>query len=417
MGRRRVVVTGLGCVSPLGLGVDATWNGLVEGRSGIGPIRSFDASDHTTQFAGECWDYAPEDHFPKVEAKKLDRFSQFAMVAAKEALEDSGILGEIERGGADARRVGVILGSGIGGINELEQQHAILLKRGPRRINPFFVPKLMVNAMSGQISIRFGLEGTCFATSSACASASHALGLALRSIQSGESDVVVSGGSEATITPLTIGGFNALKALSTRNDAPEAASRPFDRGRDGFVMGEGCAILMLEELEHAKARGAKIYGEFAGFGSTADAHHITAPREDGAGPTRAMQIALEDGGLTPGDVQYVNAHGTSTEYNDVVETVSLKQVFGDHAPKLAVSSTKSMVGHLLGAAGAIGALACVLSTHHDTVHPTINLEEPDERCDLDYVPGSARPMKVDAAIGNALGFGGHNVCVAFRSYR
>ena len=411
MAERRVVVTGLGCLSPLGVGVDSTWNGLVEGRSGIATIEGFDPSAMVTQFAGECDEYREEDHFSKVAGKKLDRFAQFAVVAAREALADSGLL----EAPCDRERVGVILGSGIGGINELEKQDHVLMEKGPRRINPFFVPKLMVNAMSGQISIEFGLQGTCFATSSACASASHALGLALRSIQSGESDAVVSGGAEATITPLTIGGFNALRALSKRNDAPEAASRPFDKGRDGFVMGEGASILVLEEAERATARGAKIYAELVGFGSTADAHHITAPKEDGEGPARAMSMALKDGGLNPDDIDYVNAHGTSTEYNDAVESLAIRTVFGAAADALAVSSSKSMVGHLLGAAGAIGALACVQSIQRGVVHPTINLDDPDERCDLNYVPHSAQERTVRAAIGNALGFGGHNVCLAFRA--
>jgi len=410
MSRRRVVVTGLGCVSPLGTGVEVTWEGMLNGRTGIAPIQSFDAADFPTRFAGECRSFSVDDHFPKVESKKLDRFTQFALVAAQAALEDSGILPHK----VDPLRIGVILGSGIGGIWEIETQKQTLSERGPGRISPFFVPKMMANAMSGQISIRFNLQGTSYATASACASASHALGLALRSIQYGEADVMVSGGSEAAITPLSIGGFCALKALSRRNDQPEAASRPFDKDRDGFVMGEGSAILLLEELAHARRRGARIYAEFCGFGSTADAFHITAPREDGTGPSGAIDLALRDGEMRPDDIDYVNAHGTSTEYNDVVETIALKRSFGGHARKLAISSTKSMVGHLLGAAGAIGALASVLSIQRGVVHPTINLDHPDERCDLDYVPRTAREMKVRGAICNALGFGGHNVCLAFR---
>ena len=412
MAKRRVVVTGLGAVTPLGVGAEITFERLLKGESGIAPIGSFDASAFATRVAGECRDFKPEDHFPRIESKKLDRFTQFALLATREALKQSGI----EGAALDPMRIGVVIGSGIGGIAELESQDKVLFERGPDRITPFFIPKMMMNAAAGQISIYHGFQGPNFATASACASASHALGMALKTIQHDEADVMIAGGSEATVTPLAIGGFCALKAMSRRNDDPAGASRPFDRDRDGFVMGEGSAILVLEEVEHARRRGARILAEFAGFGSTADAHHITAPKEDGAGPIRAMQLALRDGGIDAGSVDYVNAHGTSTEYNDIVETRALKSVFGEHAPRLAISSTKSMIGHLLGAAGAIGAVVTTLSVARGVVHPTRNLENPDPQCDLDYVPREAREMRVRAAICNALGFGGHNACVAFRAF-
>jgi 3-oxoacyl-[acyl-carrier-protein] synthase II len=412
MAKRRVVVTGVGAVTPLGVGAENTFERLLRGESGIATIAAFDPSRFDTRVAAECRDFKPEDHFPRVEAKKLDRFTQFALVATAEALKDSGI----SESRPDSTRVGVVIGSGIGGINELESQDKVLMERGPDRITPFFIPKMMMNAAAGQISIYHGFEGPNFATASACASASHALGMAMKTIQYDEADVMIAGGSEATITPLAIGGFCALKAMSRRNDDPPGASRPFDRDRDGFVMGEGAAVLVLEELERAKRRGARILAELAGFGTTADAHHITAPKEDGAGPIRAMRLALEDGGVGPDRVDYVNAHGTSTEYNDIVETRALKALFGEHARRLAISSTKSMIGHLLGAAGAIGAVVSALSVARGVVHPTRNLENPDPQCDLDYVPREAREMRVRAAICNALGFGGHNACLVFRAF-
>ncbi len=412
MAKRRVVITGVGAVTPLGVGAELTFERLLRGDSGVAAITSFDAAAFATRIAGECRDFDVEKHFPRIEAKKLDRFTAFALVAAKEAIDASGI----KEGSPDTSRIGVVVGSGIGGINELEAQDKVLAARGPDRITPFFIPKMMMNAAAGQISIYHGFEGPNFATASACASASHAIGMALRTIQYDEADVVIAGGSEATVTPLAIGGFCALKAMSKRNDDPAGASRPFDRDRDGFVMGEGAAILVLEEAERAKKRGARIYAELCGFGTTADAHHITAPKEDGIGPTRAMQIALRDGGLDPAQVDYVNAHGTSTEYNDVVETRALKMVFGEHAKRLAISSSKSMIGHLLGAAGAVGAFVSALSVARGVVHPTRNLAVPDALCDLDYVPGAAREMRVRAALCNALGFGGHNACLAFRAF-
>lgn len=413
MARKRVVITGLGAMTSLGIGVEKTWEGLIQGKSGIGPVQGFDVSDFTTRFAGECRDYVVEDHFPKVESKKLDPFAQYAIVAANEALTDSGL----DLDAANRDRIGVIVGSGIGGINELESMHTTLMERGPRRISPHFIPKLMINAMSGHISIRHGLRGTNFVTASACASAGHAIGMALRSIQYGESDAVLTGGAETAITPLGLGGFCSLKALSTRNDDPQAASRPFDAERDGFVMGDGAAIIVLEELEHAQKRGARIYAEVLGFGSTSDAFHITAPKDDGEGPARAMSQALTDGEVDLESVAYVNAHGTSTLYNDATESLALKTVFGEHASKLAVSSSKSMIGHLLGASAAVEFAVIAKSVFHNVVHPTRNYENHDPKCDLDYIPGAARDLNVEVAMSNSLGFGGHNVSLVIGTHR
>lgn len=406
---RRVVVTGLGGVTSLGLDFETTWAGLLAGKNGIGPIESFDTKDFKTNFAGVVREFAPEQHFEPIEAKKLDRFTQFALVGAADCLKDAGL----DPAQTDLDRFGCILGTGIGGIMAIEAQHLDQLERGPRRASPHFIPKMMPNAMSGQISIRYGLRGTNFATSSACASGGHALAMALRAIQVGEADLVLSGGSEAAVTPLSVAAFNSMKALSTRTDAPEKASRPFDKDRDGFVIGEGSGLLLLEEAGHARRRGAKVYAEFLGYGSTADAFHITQPKEDGFGPRRAMELALEGGGRKPSEVDYVNAHGTSTHFNDLVETVAIKAVFGDHARQLAVSSTKSMIGHLLGGAGGIEAAVTCRSIRDGIVHPTRNHEAPGEGCTLDYVPGSARPVAIRAAISNSLGFGGHNVCLLF----
>ena len=354
------------------------------------------------------WDWKAEDHFPRIEAKRLEKFTMFYLVASDEAMKSSGIDMDKE----DRTRVGCITGTGIGGIDEIEKSKVLQLDRGAGRVSPFFIPKIMANAMAGQAAIRFGAMGTCYVTSSACASASHAIGMALRTIQYGEADVMLTGGSEAATTPLGLAGFCSLKAVSTRNDDPKRASRPFDKDRDGFVMGEGAAALVLEELEHAKARGANIIAEVKGYGSTDDAFHITAPNEDADGPTRAMEQALRDGGLNPEDVQYVNAHGTSTYLNDKIETAAIKRVFGDQAEKLCVSSTKSMVGHLLGASGAIELAACAMSIRDGQVHPTINHETPDPELDLDYVPNTARDLHVDHCISNSLGFGGHNTSLA-----
>jgi len=406
-GRRRVAVTGLGVVTPLGGNARNFFGRLLEGRSGAVPITKFDASAFTTRFACEVAEFDPEPILPKHERRRLDPFVVYAICAAQEAIGDSGL--DLEK--VDRNRVGAIVGTGIGGIHEMEDQHTLLRDRGPGRVSPFLVPKMMANAVSGQIAIKFGLRGTNFTTASACASAGHAIGLAHRSIAYGDADVVVTGGAEAATTPLGLAGFCSARALSTRNEEPQRASRPFDRERDGFVIGEGAGMLVFEELEHARRRKAPIYAEALGFGSTDDAFHITAPAEDGDGAARAMEEALRDGGIAPEKIDYVNAHGTSTPLNDKMETGAVKRVFGAHAKRLAISSTKSMIGHLLGAAAAVELVACVLSVEKGAVHPTINYENPDPECDLDVVPNEAREMKVRYVISNSLGFGGHNVCL------
>jgi 3-oxoacyl-[acyl-carrier-protein] synthase II len=370
----------------------------------MAPITRWDAKDHGTRFAAEVKNFDPTTVLEAHEARKLDPFVLYAMGAAKEAVGDSGL----DFAKEDRTRVGCVVGVGIGGLQDIESQHVVLQQRGPRRVNPFFIPKIMMNAAAGQISIQYGLQGPNYATASACASSAHAVGLAMKAIRWGEADVMLAGGSEATITPLGIAGFNALKALSTRNDAPGKASRPFDRDRDGFVMGEGGGCLVLEEHGHAKARGARIYAEVKGFGMTADAFHITAPAPAGEGARRSMCLAMEDAGVAPDAIQYVNAHGTSTPINDPLETAAVKGAFGEHARRLAISSSKSMIGHLLGGSGAVEAVITVLSISRGVVHPTANLENPDPECDLDYVPGSAREMEVRNAVSNSLGFGGHN---------
>ena len=413
MARRRVVITGLGAVSSLGLDLATTWDKLLQGESGAGPITRFDTQKHSTKFACEVWGWEADRFFPKLESRRLDKYTQYYLVAADEAMKAAGLQMDKE----DPTRCGCILGTGIGGIHEIEASKVLQLERGADRISPFFVPKMMANAVAGQASIRFGMQGTCYVTSSACASSSHAIGLALRSIQWDEADVMLTGGSEAATTELGLAGFCSLKAVSSRNDDPKRASRPFDKDRDGFVMGEGSAALVLEELEHARRRGAPILAEVLGFGSTDDAHHITAPAEDGGGPTRAMVLALRDGGVRLEQVGYVNAHGTSTQLNDKIETVAIKRAFGDHSKRLAVSSTKSMVGHLLGASGAIELAVTTLSVQRGQVHPTINYRTPDPECDLDYVPNTARDMRLEYAISNSLGFGGHNTCLLLGRFR
>ncbi len=410
--KRRVVVTGLGAVTPVGLNLADSWDALLAGKSGIGTLTCFDASDFSVRIAGEVTDFDPTVALPGPASRKVDRFTQLGMAAAVEAVEDSGV----EVTDQNAERCAVILGSGIGGLIETEAQHKRLLKGGPGRVSPFLIPKLMLNALSGQVSMRFGMKGANFATASACASAGHALGMALRTIQYGDAEVVVSGGSEAAITTLGMGGFASLKALSSRNDDPERASRPFDADRDGFVMGEGAGILVLEELSHAQARGARIYCELVGVGMTGDAHHITQPAPEAEGAQRAMRLAMEGGGLNTEDVSYVNAHGTSTPLNDVNESMAIRAVFGEHADNLAVNSTKSMVGHLLGGSAAVEGVVAVKSIYHGVVHQTLNHENPGEGCDLDYVKGEARETALEAALSNSLGFGGHNVSVAFRRF-
>ncbi len=405
---RRVVITGLGTVNALGVGVRACWPRMLAGENGITPITKFDTSGHTARIEGAVhWDL--DEQFSGSDQRKLDPFTMFALVSTREALADAG-LGDIRELPQEAReRFGAILGTGIGGITGILAQEAVYADRGARRVSPHFVPRIMANAVSGQIAIAHGLLGTVFTTSSACASSGHAIGLAFQSIRHDESDLIVTGGAESSTTALALAGFCSAKAVSTRNDEPELASRPFDKDRDGFVMGEGCGVLVLEELEHAKARGATIYAEVKGYGSTDDAHHITAPQEDGSGPSRAMALALKQGGVDVEAVDYINAHGTSTPYNDAIETRAIRSTFGDHADSLMVSSTKSMVGHCLGASSAVELVATSLSIHEGVVHPTRNYTTPDPDCDLDYIPGEAREVNVRNALSNSLGFGGHNV--------
>jgi len=409
MGKRRVVITGLGAVTACGLNVPATWEAFKAGRSGITGLTRFGTDEYTSKVAGELKDFDPTVAVKRHEVKRYDPFIQYALVAAKEAVEDSGI----DFDAVDRERCGAVIGSGIGGLQTIEEQYSLLRKRGPRRVTPYFVPKIMMNAAAGQISIEYGLRGGNFATASACASSAHSVGLAFRMIRTGELDAAVTGGAEAVITELCVAGFCSLKALSTSfNDEPERASRPFDAKRDGFVLGEGAGILMFEELEHARARGAMIYAEVKGFGQTADAYNIVQPAPEGKGAARAMQLAIEDAGLRPVDIDYINAHGTSTPFNDRLETEAIKAVFGDHASKLAISSSKSMIGHLLGAAGGVELILSALSIFEGFVHPTINYEFPDPDCDLDYVPNEGRRMVIGNAISNSLGFGDHNATVA-----
>jgi len=411
---RRVVITGLGAVTDLGVGAPALWNGLSNGRSGVGPITAFEQDDEwTTTIAGEASDFDPLDTLSAPEARKVDRACQMGLAAAVEAAADSGF----DFSSGDPYRRGVAVGSGIGGILTIETHYERLLAKGPKRLSPFVVPKLMVNATAGQISIKLNLRGCNTAVATACATGGHALADAFMMIQRGMADVMLAGGTEAAVSRLCIAAFSAMKALSTRNDEPTAASRPFDRDRDGFVLAEGAAILVLEDYEHAKARGARIYAELVGFGITGDAHHIAAPDPEGTGAGKAMEIAMSTGGVNPTDVGYINAHGTSTPLGDAAEVAAVKRIFGDHANALAMSSTKSMTGHALGAAGGIESVATVLALHHGVLPPPINLEHPDEGMDLDFVANAAQERSVDAAINNTFGFGGHNVSLIFRPLR
>jgi 3-oxoacyl-[acyl-carrier-protein] synthase II len=411
--RRRVVVTGLGAVTPVGNTVDEFWTALLQGASGIGPITRFDATGYATRIAGEVKGFDSLKYIDKKDDRKYDPFLKYAIASAVMAVEDSGL--NTER--VDQTRFGVLVGSGIGGITTLLDTHDVLNAKGPDRVSPFFIPMLIINMASGLISMRFGAKGPNSSVVTACATGNHALGDAMRLIERGDADLMIAGGSEAIIIPLTIAGFCQMKAMSTRNDDPARASRPFDANRDGFVCGEGGGLLVLEALEHAQARDARIYAEIVGYGMTGDAHHMTAPDPQGDGAARAMAAALRDGGLEPGAVGYINAHGTSTPYNDKFETLAIKRVFGEHAHRLAVSSTKSMTGHLLGAAGGIEAIATVLAIHNGILPPTINYETPDPDCDLDYVPNQARKQDVEVALSNAFGFGGTNATLAFRKYR
>ena len=406
--KRRVVVTGLGLITPLGTGVEKTWNALCAGKSGIRRITKFDPSAHACQIAGEVTDFDPADYFEKKEIKKMDTFIHYAVAASQMAVDDAGFKVTAE----NADRVGVYIGSGIGGLQAIEAFHKVLLEKGPDRVSPFFIPMVIINLASGQVSMRIGARGPNSCAVTACATGNHCIGDAFRLIQYGEADAMVAGGAEAAITPLGVAGFASARALSTRNDDPERASRPFDRERDGFVLGEGAGVLVLEELESAHRRGARIYAEILGYGMTADAHHITAPPEDGRGAVQCMRRALQDAGLPPDAIGYVNAHATST-MADRVETSAIKQVFGTHARGLAVSSTKSMTGHLLGAAGGVEAVFSVLAIHRGILPPTINQEVPDPECDLDYVPNVARRAEVRAVLSNSFGFGGVNACLIF----
>ena len=409
---RRVVITGIGLVTPLGIGIEENWQALIEGRSGVGPITRFDASSYQTRFAGEVKNFNPEDFLPKKEARKLDLFLQFALAASQMAMEDARLTISDE----ESPRAGAIMGCGLGGLTTIESSHITLLKEGPKKISPFFIPVIIGNMAPGLMSIRHNAKGPNLSIQTACAAGTHAIGVAFHMIRDGIIDIALTGGVEAVITAMAIAGFNAMRALSTRNDAPEKASRPFDKERDGFVLSEGAAVLILEEAERALSRGASIYAEVIGFGLTSDAYHMTAPAPEGEGAARCMQMALDDAGIRPEDVDYINAHGTSTDLNDRFETMAIKTVFGSHAYKLAVSSTKSMTGHLLGAAGGVEAAYTALTIKRGIIPPTINYEYPDPDCDLDYVPNVARTATVKVALSNSFGFGGTNATIVMKSW-
>jgi 3-oxoacyl-[acyl-carrier-protein] synthase II len=409
---RRVVVTGIGLVSSLGIGTETNWDALCKGCSGIAPITKFDATHFATRIAGEVKNFDPLRFVEKKDVKKMDAFIQYAVAASQFAMDDA----RLEISDEIAPNVGVSVGSGIGGFSTIEREHIALLEGGPRKISPFFIPSAIINLAAGQLSIRYGAKGPNTATCTACSASAHAIGDAFEIIKRDAADVMIAGGSEAAITPMSVGGFGALRALSTRNDDPERASRPFDRDRDGFIVGEGAGVLILEELEFAKRRGARIYTEIVGYGMSADAYHITAPSEDGDGPYRVMKAALKSAGLQPAQVDYINAHGTSTPHGDKVETLAIKRCFGDHASKVAVSSTKSMTGHLLGAAGGLEAGITALAVYHQTAPPTINQEHPDEECDLDYISNVKRSLPIEYALSNSFGFGGTNAALLFKRY-
>ena len=410
--KRRVVITGFGLTTPLGVGCDDVWRRILNGESGIGPITRFDASAHDTRIAGEVKNFSPEEYVSVREVRRMDLFILYALAATRFAVERAGL----DMTKEDPERVGVIVGTGLGGLPTLEKYHSILLEKGPGRISPFFIPMLIANEAPGNIAIQYGIKGPNLSIVTACATGAHSIGDAFRVIQYGDADVMVAGGTEANLTPLSVGGFNALKALSTRNDAPEKASRPFDKERDGFVVGEGAGIVILEELEHARMRRATIYAEVAGYGYNGDAYHITAPCPDGDGSMRCIRMALKDAGISPDEVDYINAHGTSTDLNDSSETLAIKGVFGERAYKIPVSSTKSMTGHLLGAAGAVEAIFITLAIRDQVCPPTINYEYPDPVCDLDYVPNTAREHAIDVAISNSFGFGGTNAVLVFKRF-
>jgi 3-oxoacyl-[acyl-carrier-protein] synthase II len=410
MSKRRVVVTGMGIVSPIGNTLETAWDGIRNGRSGIGQITHFDASAYSTRIAGEVRGFDAKSFLPPKDVKKMDTFIHYGLAACYQALDDSGI----EIGDGNAERIGVLVGSGIGGVRGIEETAIDLHTGGPRKVSPFYVPSTIINMLPGQLTILKGIKGPNFSAVSACATSNHSIGMAMRMIQYGDADVMVAGGAEHGATPTSVGGFCSMKAMSTRNDDPTRASRPWDKGRDGFVLGDGAGILILEEYEHAKARGARIYCELAGFGASSDAYHMTAPSENGDGPARCMAMALRDAGINPEQVDYLNAHGTSTPLGDLAETHAVKRALGDHAYKTMVSSTKSMTGHLLGAAGGVEAVFSVLALHTNVIPPTINLDEPGEGCDLDYVPNVAREKKIDIAVSNGFGFGGTNGTLVFK---
>ncbi len=411
--KKRVVITGLGAITPLGNDVESYWQGLMEGRSGVGPITQFDASQHTTRIAAEVKGFDPQEHMDRKDAKRMDRFAQFAVATSQQALADA----RLEITPLNAEQIGVMIGTGIGGLKVMEEQQEIYLNRGPSRCSPFMVPMMIANMAAGLTAIHTGAKGPNSCPVTACAAGSNAIGDAFRLVQQGYAQAMICGGTEAAVTPLSVAGFASARALSTRNDEPQLASRPFDRDRDGFVIGEGCGILILESLEHALSRGARIYAEIVGYGMTCDAYHMTAPVPGGEGAARCIQLALKDAGMTPDQVSYINAHGTSTPANDPTETQAIKTALGEFASRIVVSSTKSMTGHLLGGSGGIEGVAATLSVARDRVPPTINLDNPDEHCDLDYVPNRARELPVEVALSNSFGFGGHNVTLVFRKYR